>query len=161
MRLRPSTTAIRWTVGIVLAVVVLAWFTSPNPASQDDDGDPFTGRWLINGEDPFGTEYSGSLSIVAEDSGYRLDWIITGAVLQGTGVPSGDERRATWTGTIAGDDNVIRLWDPETGDQRGVFTGHTAAVCYLQFSDDEKLLASAGYDFTVRIWRASVNKQDL
>lgn len=102
MRLRPSTTAIRWTVGIVLAVVILAWVTSPNPGSPDDDGDPFTGRWLINGEDPFGTEYSGSLTIAAVDGSYRLDWIITGALLEGTGRQASGELQVEWSGTIAG-----------------------------------------------------------
>jgi hypothetical protein len=103
MRFRPSPVAIRWTVGIVLGVVILAWFTAPNPARQDDDTDPFTGRWLVNGEDPFGTEYSGSLTIQAESGAYRLDWIVSGALLSGTGRTSGDRLEADWSGTIAGE----------------------------------------------------------
>jgi hypothetical protein len=89
-----------------MGVVILAWVTSPNPAATQDDGDPFTGRWLINGEDPFGTEYSGSLTIQAKDGGYQLDWIITGALLTGSGRTSGDTLTAEWNGTIAGTDVV-------------------------------------------------------
>lgn len=103
MRLRPSPNALAWTVGVVVGVAVLAWFTSPNPALQDADADPFTGRWLINGEDPFGTEYSGSLTIGAVGGSYRLDWIISGALLSGSGRISGDRLEADWSGTVAGD----------------------------------------------------------
>ena len=86
-----------------MGVVVLAWFTSPNPAQQADDTDPFTGRWLINGVDPFGTEYSGSLTIQADGATYRLEWIISGALLSGSGRTAGDRLEAEWSGTIAGD----------------------------------------------------------
>lgn len=87
-----------------MGVILLAWFTSPNPAHQDEDADPFTGRWLVNGEDPFGTEYSGSLTIQVDGGAYRLDWIVSGALLSGSGRVTGDRLEADWSGSIAGDD---------------------------------------------------------
>lgn len=87
---------VRWAIGIILFVFVFAWFTAPNPVATSDDTDPFVGRWLINGVDPFGTEYSGSLSIVAVDDGYTLDWIVTAALASGTGTLLGDELVVDW-----------------------------------------------------------------
>lgn len=102
MKLRLPSVPVRWAVGIVGFIVVLAWFTAPNPISNRDDSDPFVGRWLVNGEDVFGKEYSGSLNISAEGSGYRLEWIVTGAIVSGTGELAGDSLDARW----ARDDGV-------------------------------------------------------
>lgn len=61
------------------------------------DGD-LEGDYLVNGTDPRGTEYSGRLIVVATDDPdtYELQWIITGAVQEGTGVVSGDELLVEW-----------------------------------------------------------------
>ena len=96
MRLRLPSVPVRWAIGIVLFIVVLAWFTAPNPISNRDDSDPFVGRWLVNGEDAFGTEYSGSLTIRAEGSEYRLEWLVTGAIVSGTGRLNGDALDVEW-----------------------------------------------------------------
>jgi WD40 repeat protein/serine/threonine protein kinase len=51
-----------------------------------------------------------------------------------------------------GVDQVIRLWDPETLQERGVLTGHVQQVNRLAFSPDSKQLASVADDGSVRIW---------
>ena len=66
--------------GVLVVVAVLALMIAPNPAPADSDGDPFTGRWLVNGVDAQDVEYSGSLIISRATSGYELEWIVTGSV---------------------------------------------------------------------------------
>ena len=54
----------------------------------------------------------------------------------------------------ASHDGTVRLWDPQTSEQRAVLQGHqgpVAGVCGIT-ADGRELLASAGYDGTVRLW---------
>jgi WD40 repeat protein len=52
----------------------------------------------------------------------------------------------------ASTDNVIRLWDRETGTASLTLEGHTAAVTALSFLPDRSRLASASADRTIRFW---------
>ncbi|MCP3974054.1 MAG: hypothetical protein GY720_06120 [bacterium] len=97
MRIRLPSVPVRWALGIILFVLVFAWFTAPNPISTGDESDPFVGRWLVNGTDAFGTEYSGSLNIAAADDGYALEWIVTGALASGTAERVGEELLVDWS----------------------------------------------------------------
>lgn len=52
----------------------------------------------------------------------------------------------------AGDDLVIRLWDPVTGEHFQTLTDHRNTVRSLAFNPAGDLLASGGGDGTVRLW---------
>ncbi len=54
-------------------------------------------------------------------------------------------------------DQVIRLWDPQTGEQRGALAGHSHSIGFLVFSPDSKTLVSVSGDQTARIWRATMS----
>ena len=51
-----------------------------------------------------------------------------------------------------GDDNIINLVDVSNGKLIKTFKGHSDAVASVSFSPDNKLLASASYDKSVKLW---------
>lgn len=56
---------------------------------------------------------------------------------------------------VAGSDNLVRLWDVKSGEELGLLIGHTGTVAALDCLG--KMLVSAGYDTTVRIWTVTDN----
>lgn len=53
------------------------------------------------------------------------------------------------------------LWDLNDGSLRGVLAGHRAAVSALAFAPDERTLASASLDRSVRLWRIGDGESQL
>jgi len=54
------------------------------------------------------------------------------------------------------DDTTLRVWNPETGEQKGVVEGvHTKRITDVQFSWDQTLLVTSCGDFWVRLFDAS------
>jgi WD40 repeat protein len=58
-----------------------------------------------------------------------------------------------------GDDNSVRVWDLETGEQLTELT-HGDVVWSVAYSPDGSSLASAGYDGLVRVWDLSAGYVD-
>jgi len=89
----------RWVAvaaSVIAGVVVVALAVTPNATPTPADDDEYTGRWIIEGTDPRGVEYAGSLVIEAEEDAYSLRWIVTGSLRQGTADEEGDELVGEW-----------------------------------------------------------------
>jgi TPR repeat protein len=56
-------------------------------------------------------------------------------------------------------DNLVLIWDAETGAQLRSFNGHSDYVASVAFSPDGNQIASASYDGTIRIWNVGSGKQ--
>jgi WD40 repeat protein len=52
----------------------------------------------------------------------------------------------------AGDDRLIKLWNPRTGKKKMTLRGHRSLVSCVAFAPGGRLLASGSYDKTVKIW---------
>ena len=52
-----------------------------------------------------------------------------------------------------GEDNMVRLWDMQTGREVGVWSGHSDVISALAWSPDGRTLASGSFDNTVRVWQ--------
>jgi hypothetical protein len=83
-------------LGLVLAACAI-------PGATLDNRPGVAGTYVVNGVDPVGIEYSGTVVIEAtEDPGrYTVVWVITGAILEGDGVVDGDTFTVEWR-TIRG-----------------------------------------------------------
>jgi WD40 repeat protein len=57
-----------------------------------------------------------------------------------------------------GGDGLVRVWDAE-GRLLRTLRGHTAGVLVLAYDSEGEVLASAGYDQTVRLWDAVTGKE--
>src|SRR5207248_4243773 len=57
-------------------------------------------------------------------------------------------------------DQVVKLWDVDTGKERSSFRGHTNAITGLVFSPDGKNLVTASYDQTLILWDAATGKPE-
>jgi WD40 repeat protein len=59
----------------------------------------------------------------------------------------------------AADDEIVRLWDIESGKEVAALAGHEGPVYSVEFSPDGKTLASGGYDYTMKLWEVASRKE--
>jgi WD40 repeat protein len=55
----------------------------------------------------------------------------------------------------------VRLWDVDTGHVTASLEGHEGRIKCLAYSHDGTLLATGGYDQTIRLWRAARASESL
>lgn len=82
---------------LTLALLIAAIFSSCAFPEQGFDGS-LAGTYYLNGVDPEGTEYGGTLEIMATEQPdvYTVQWIITGSIQTGTGTVAGSEFDVEW-----------------------------------------------------------------
>jgi WD40 repeat protein len=56
--------------------------------------------------------------------------------------------------------NNVEIWDTATRSRRSTLTGHTNSVFHVRFSRDQKKVATASHDGTVRIWQLPRDDRD-
>jgi WD40 repeat protein len=54
---------------------------------------------------------------------------------------------------------AVTLWDPTTGRERAIMTGHRNPILCLAFTPDSKTLASGSIDRTVKLWEVATGKE--
>ncbi|MBT8197013.1 MAG: hypothetical protein KJP12_00640 [Acidimicrobiia bacterium] len=88
---------------IISAIVIIGLSACSFPGATIEDGPGLVGTYVVNGVDPGGYEYSGTVVIIGTDDADRveIEWIVTGAVQTGTGVISGDTLDVEWS-TLSG-----------------------------------------------------------
>lgn len=94
-----------WVLGILVFCAFLYYTALPGrlPAGRDSD-EGIAGTYVVNGIDPTGLEYSGTL-VISEAGGneYTLEWIVTGSIARGRGVLAGSELAVDWESVAAAD----------------------------------------------------------
>ena len=92
-------------------------------------------------------EQEGTVGVWDAASGEQVATLSGPAVVNALAYGSDGSRIAT-----AGVDGVVRLWDPDTGEQELELRGHGTNVQAVVLSPDGTRLASVGSDGLVRVW---------
>ena len=127
---------LKWIVGFAALVVMVYACALPGQLSVGQDSDDgLPGIYTVNGIDPTGAEYSGTLTIVATDDPrfFDVQWLVTGARQEGTGTLRGRVLTVSWTEVdnatgegfasseyvIADDGTMVGTWRAEGFDRPG------------------------------------------
>jgi hypothetical protein len=83
----------------------------PAPLGADapvDNVPSIIGSFALNANDPTGEQYGGTLSIFAGDAPneYKLQWLVSGGIQEGTGTLEGNQLTFTWHSTSGTDQDV-------------------------------------------------------
>jgi hypothetical protein len=92
-------------------------------ASADGDVDPPEGEYRVEGRNPEGKDYEGTVTIAADGDGYRLSWKVGDSAYEGTGSFADNLLTVDWGGTtpivyaLADDGSLTGLWDSGHGEE--------------------------------------------
>lgn len=93
-------------------------------AKAANDGTPaLGGRYKVNGANPDGSRYSGSVTIGQTAEGYRVDWAVGQSAYQGVGVLEGNVFTVDWGSdtpvvyALAPDGTLSGLWAAGNGEE--------------------------------------------
>ena len=91
--------SLAWAAGIAVFGLMLYTCAVPGHLRTGRTGEGLAGTYTVNGVDPLGTEYSGTVIITATDieARYEIEWIVTGAIHRGTGGQDGSRFVVDWT----------------------------------------------------------------
>lgn len=59
----------------------------------------------------------------------------------------------------SGKENVIKLWDPDSGKEKGKLSGHATPATHLALSTDGKVLASGTFHREIKVWDVDRQKE--
>ncbi|MGF1633972.1 MAG: serine/threonine-protein kinase [Phycisphaerae bacterium] len=106
----------------------------------------------------YSASWDSTMRTWAVADGMQADFVCTLRSHTGHVLAAAFARDSSFIAT-GGRDDVIRVWDPATGEARRTLTGHTADVAGLAVSPDGGLLASASYDGTIGLWDTTAWRQ--
>lgn len=119
---------------MVLALALMSCSTRERAQIQGADAapenlPPLLGNYAVNGFDPLGTEYGGTLSVApgAGSGQYNLQWIVTGSIQEGVGQVQGNQLIVQWR-TVEGLDIDVRGVTTYTITTEGELYGERVVV---------------------------------
>jgi hypothetical protein len=97
-------TIIYWIAGSLAFGLMLYTCALPGDLPADTESVGLPGIYTVNGVDPEGVEYSGTVVIAATDEINRFDveWIVTGGIHRGIGVRTGTNLQVDWEAISSG-----------------------------------------------------------
>ena len=103
-------------ISLVIALAACSGRGKSDPLGPDAPPEAvpnISGKYVVNGVDPLGIEYSGHLTITAGDKNgeYELQWIVVGSIQTGTGILEGNTLKVHWQSV-----------ESATGDSKGTAT---------------------------------------
>lgn len=93
--------------------------------------------------------YDGEIQLWDTATGALIRTIQTGSVVESLAFSPDGQVLASGGGF---QDSEVRLWSPESGELLRSLDGHSSGVNHLLFSWDGRMIASASYDGTLRLW---------
>ena len=98
---------------VLLTLTLTACGRRPPPAplgadAPADNVPNVVGSYALNGNDPTGEQYGGTLTIFAGEAPneYKLQWLVSGGIHEGTGTLNGNQMTFTWYSVSGTDQDV-------------------------------------------------------
>jgi WD40 repeat protein len=124
-----------WCLGVFLALVTTNMNPADLPTTRDHTVENATGTATPD----VSAEWRRSVIPI----GHRVGVAAVAFAPDGTLIASGNV------------DNLVRLWQAQTGAVLHTFTGHASGVTSVAFSHDGNLIANGSRDNTVRLWEVA------